>query len=269
MIAALRYEWRRLWTIRSTYWICASTIAFQFIATLWIAATLDPFGDYGEYTGGQVVGVIISIFASIGVSPLFPAYVIAILGVFAFAHEYRYGMIRTTLTAVPSRGAVFAAKVITIAVVAAVVTFVCALVGLMNSALFVEDDLSANQGFVWKLILGMVLYSTLFALCALALAGIVRHQAGALALILLFPSIIEGILHLIMIAPEGEDGLNRVAAFLPFDAGGQMFARPLPGDVFDIFGYEPLEAVEGGLVFGGFTALMLGLAAVLFYRRDA
>jgi hypothetical protein len=60
-----------------------------------------------------------------------------------------------------------------------------------------------------------------------------------------------------------------VAAFLPFDAGGQMFARPLPGDILDIFGYEPLEAVEGGLVFGVFTALMLGLAGLLFYRRDA
>jgi ABC-2 type transport system permease protein len=269
MTAALRYEWRRLWTIRSTYWICASTIAFQFIATLWIAATLDPLGDYSDYTGGQVVGVVISIFASIGASPLFPAYVIAILAVFSFAHEYRYGMIRTTLTAVPSRGAVFAAKAITIGGLAAVLSLVCMLVGLGNSALFVEEDLAANTGFVWKVILGIVVYSTMFALCGLALAGIIRHQAGALALILLFPSVIEGILHLILVAPEGEDGLNKVAAFLPFDAGGQMFARPLSVDIVDIFGYEPLEPVEGGLVFGVFTALMLALAGVMFFRRDA
>jgi hypothetical protein len=29
MTAALRYEWRRLWTIRSTYWLIAMTLGLQ------------------------------------------------------------------------------------------------------------------------------------------------------------------------------------------------------------------------------------------------
>jgi ABC-2 type transport system permease protein len=191
------------------------------------------------------------------------------LGIFAFGHEYRHGMIRATLTAVPSRGAVLAAKVLTIASLAAVIAFVCALLGLLNAALFLGGEIDVNSSFVWKVILGLILYTVMFGLCGLTVAGILRNQTGALALVLLFPSVIEGALHLLLVLPDGEDGLNKVAKFLPFDAGGQMFSRPLFRDLDDIFGYVPLEAAEGGLVFGVFTLVLLVLAGALFVKRDA
>jgi ABC-2 type transport system permease protein len=267
MTAALRYEWRRLWTIRSTYWLIGSTLVFQFFMSMIIAASLDPATE--DLSDGQLVASVITVGASIGSLPLFSAYIISMLGIFSFGHEYRHGMIRATLTAVPSRGAVLAAKVLTIGGVAAFLAIVCALLGMLNVLLFLGGDVDATTSFVWKVILGLVLYTTMFGLCGLTVAGLLRNQTGALALVLLFPSVIEGALHLLLILPDGQDGLNKVAKFLPFDAGGQMFARPLFRDLDDIFGYVPLEPAEGGLVFGAFSLLLLVLAGVLFVRRDA
>jgi ABC-type transport system involved in multi-copper enzyme maturation permease subunit len=267
MTAAFRYEWRRLWTIRSTYWLIGSTLGFQFIMSFIIAASIDPLSTV--LSDGQITSSVVSVGASIGNVPLFSAYIIAMLGVFSFGHEYRHGMIRSTLTAVPSRGAVLTAKIVTTALLAAVLAFVCALIGLLNASLFLGGDVAVNTSFVWKVILGLVAYTVLFGLGGLGLAGLLRNQTGALALVLLFPSVIEGALHILLIIPEGEDGINKVASFLPFDAGGQMFARPLFSDVLDIFGYVPLEPVEGGLVFGVFIAVVVALTGALFIQRDA
>jgi len=267
MTAALRYEWRRLWSIRSTYWLIGSTLAFQFFMSLIIAASVDA-GD-SDFSEGQLTSSVVSVGASIGSLPLFSAYIIAMLGVFSFGHEYRHGMIRATLTAVPNRGAVFTAKVLTTGILAAVLGIVCALLGLLNATMFLGDDADTGSSFVWKVILGLVVYTVLFGLFGLAVSEILRNQTGALALVLLFPSVIEGALHLLLVIPEGEDGINKVAKFLPFDAGGQMFARPLFADIDDIFGYVPLEPAEGGLVLGIFTLVLLALASTLFVKRDA
>jgi hypothetical protein len=109
MIAALRYEWRRLWTIRSTYWLIGLTLAIQGLFTF-VAAWGAQAGD--AFDPEEVVSQIITLGASFGYSPLITAYIIAMFGVFSFGHEYRYGMIRATLTAVPDRTAVFLAKVV-------------------------------------------------------------------------------------------------------------------------------------------------------------
>lgn len=267
MTAAFRYEWQRLWTIRSTYWLIGSTLAFQFLLSLIIAASIDLLDTV--LSDGQITSSVVSVGASIGSVPLFSAYIIAMLGVFSLGHEYRHGMIRSTLTAVPNRGAVLTAKIVTTAMVAAALAFVCALIGLLNAALFLGSDVAVNTSFVWKVILGLVAYTVLFGLCGLGLTGLLRNQTGALALILLFPSVIEGALHILLVIPKGEDGINKVASFLPFDAGGQMFARPLFSDVIDIFGYVPLEPLEGGLVFGAFTLVVVALTGALFVARDA
>lgn len=267
MTAAFRYEWRRLWSIRSTYWLIGSTLAFQFIMSLIIAASVDSGAS--DFSSGQLTSSIVSVGASIGSLPLFSAYIIAMLGVFSFGHEYRHGMIRATLTAVPSRGAVFTAKVLTTGVLAAVLGVVCALLGLLNAAMFLGDDADTTSSFVWKVILGLVVYTVLFGLFGMAVSEILRNQTGALALVLLFPSVIEGALHLLLVIPEGSGGINKVARFLPFDAGGQMFSRPLLADVNDIFGYVPLEPAQGGLVLGVFTIVLVTLASVLFAKRDA
>jgi ABC-2 type transport system permease protein len=269
MTAALRYEWRRLWTIRSTYWLIGITIGLQAVFTLlaaWGASTANGIID-----GEEVVSQVITLGASFGVSPLFTAYIVALFGVFSFGHEYRYGMVRATLTAVPHRSSVFVAKVLVTAGLAAVLAVACCLIGMLWSLLLVDTDGALGSGGVWQVVLGATLYTVLFALCALGLASLLRNQTGALALVLLIPLVLENVLRVILqiLAGLGDNDLDSIAKVFPFDAGAQMFARPTLDVINDVFGYDPLGPVAGGLVMAGFTAILVGCAYALFLRRDA
>ena len=51
-------------------------------------------------------------------------FVLAIIGIFAWGHEYRHGMIRASLTALNSRGALWVAKYLVVGAWVAVVAFV-------------------------------------------------------------------------------------------------------------------------------------------------
>ncbi|MBA2532055.1 MAG: hypothetical protein H0V23_08120 [Nocardioidaceae bacterium] len=268
MTAALKYEWRRLWTIRSTYWLIGGTFALQLVFCMIAAASASPIESF--FDAEEVVSAIVSLGASYGVSPLFSAYIIGLLGVFSFGHEYRHGMIRGTLTAVPDRAAVFSAKVLTTAALAAVLAFGCAMIGLFAAAIFVDTQGAMSSAGVWEVVLGLVLYTTLFGLCGMATAAIVRNQTGAVALMLLFPSVIEAVIRLLLIlVSQGGSDANELARFLPFDAGSQMFARPAADVITDVLGYDPFGPVQGGLVLTLFAAVLIAAAAVLFSQRDA
>lgn len=268
MTAALRYEWRRLWTIRSTYWLIATVLVLQLIFCLIAAASAPPIEAF--FDAEEVVSAIVSLGASYGVSPLFSAYIIGLIGVFTFGHEYRHGMIRATLTAVPNRSAVFAAKAVIAAALAATLALACALIGLAASALFIDTQGALSSRTVWGVILGLILYTTLFGMCGMATAALLRNQTGAVALMLLFPSVIEAVVRLLLIlVSQGGNDANELAKFLPFDAGSQMFARPAADVIADVIGYDPFGPLSGGLVLTLFTGVLVSAAVALFLRRDA
>jgi len=87
--------------------------------------------------------------------------------------------------------------------------------------------------------------------------------------VLLFPLVGEAIIRLVLIIPDAFDDIQGAAAYLPFDAGAQMFSFLDLDQVLEVFGFRPLAAVEGGITFGVFTAVLLAVAGVLFVRRDA
>ena len=101
MIDALRYEIVRLRTIRSTYWLIGIPLSLQLLISMLIAWRLPESGPLSG--GDDSFAILVTIGASLGVAPLFIAYVMGLLGVFSMGHEYRHGMIRATLTALPSR----------------------------------------------------------------------------------------------------------------------------------------------------------------------
>ncbi|MBA2508488.1 MAG: hypothetical protein H0V32_07285 [Nocardioidaceae bacterium] len=267
MTAALRYEWRRLLTLRSTYWLIAVSVV--------IAATLSSLIAWG-FSGVEifregpdfVLAAIATQGAGAGFAPLLIAYVMSIFGILTFGHEYRHGMIRATLTAVPNRLAVFAAKVVLTVVVAGLTALACAGLGLLAAKIFFTDIPMAGND-VTKILAGVSLYAALFALVGLALAAIFRNQIAAIVAVLLFPLVGEAIIRLVLIIPDAFDDIQGVAAYLPFDAGAQMFSFLDLDQVLEVFGFRPLAAVEGGITFGVFTAVLLAIAGVLFVRRDA
>lgn len=272
MIDALRYEYVRLRTIRSTYWLIGLALAFQLVMSMLIAwrmslATRAP-------SGGDAFDILATIGASTGFAPLFIAYIIGLLGVFSTGHEYRHGMIRATLTALPNRGQVFLAKVISTALVSAMAAAACVLVALLGLLIFGLELPSGEQLF--NMSAGTVTFTVLFSLSGLAYAALTRNQTAAVALLMLVPSVVEQIIRAIVIAiktasddPQAQGGFVEILKFLPYDAGGKMYTRASLDDLLSFLGYVPFGPVGGGIVMGTFVAVLLAVAYALFLRRDA
>lgn len=266
MIAALRYEWRRLTTLRSTWWL----IGIGSVITLGLALVIALAIAAAEITEADdfQLGAVATQGAAVAGIPLLTAYLFALLGVFCFGHEYRHGMIRATLTAVPSRPAVFAAKVLVTTVVSFGAGALITLVGAGIAVLLVPA-IQGEGDTALELALGVGIYTALFALIGLALASLFRNQVAAIIVVLLLPTVVEAVVQAILVLPPAFDDYQDLARFLPFDAGSQLYVQLAPDQALDLLGYDPYGAVGGGLVFATFTALLLAAAAALFVRRDA
>jgi ABC-type transport system involved in multi-copper enzyme maturation permease subunit len=272
MIDALRYEYVRLRTIRSTYWLIGLAMSFQLIMSLLIAWRMSV--STHPPTGNDAFDILATIGASTGFAPLFIAYIIGLLGVFSTGHEYRHGMIRATLTALPNRSTVFLAKVVTTALLASLSALACIAIALASAVLFGLDMPSSKE--LLNLTAGTVIFAALFALSGLAYAALTRNQTAAVALLMLVPTVVEQIIRAIVIAiktgsddPQGTTGFVQILKFLPYDAGGKMYTRATLDDLLQFLGYIPFGPVGGGLVMGVFVAILLTLSYALFLRRDA
>lgn len=272
MIGALRYELVRLRTIRSTYWLVGSAITFQLVMSIvlaWAISTSDSFGG-----GNAPFEVIATIGASSGFAPLFIAYIIGLFGVFSAGHEYRHGMIRATLTAIPNRTHVLAAKILTTAAVSAAAALTCIVIAIASVVAFGLDMPTA--GGLLDMALGTTLFTVMFALSGLAFSLITRNQTAAVALLLLVPTVPESIIRAIVIAIKGasddpgeDGGFIQLLKFLPYDAGGKLYTRASLDDLLQFLGYTPFGPVGGGIVMAVFVGALLALSVVLFRRRDA
>ena len=105
--------------------------------------------------------------------------VVAILAVLVIGNEYSSGTIRVTLTAVPRRSRVLAAK----AVVFAAVVAVTAAVAVAGCLVVDRLQLPAHD-LVLRPAAGSVLYLVLISLLSLGTATTVRNPAAAIGIVL-------------------------------------------------------------------------------------
>lgn len=288
MTAALRYEWARLSTLRSTWWLTFGSIlvgaGFTAVAALVIRLSLRDQALDGQQLDGDMarfyVDAAMTQFSV--VDPMFylVAFVAAIVGILGWGHEYRHGMIRATLTAVPQRWAVFTAKYVVVGLwVAALVVASCLLSLLVAGIFFMGVDVAYAPGAILGTIGRHVLYSVLVTWLAMSLTVLVRHQTFALVMLFLWPMGIEFLLRTFatMVSAFQDNSVYVDATrFLPFNAGGrimQNFGYDADGSFglqrnLETFG-DPMSALGGFLVFGGFVALLMAAAFAAFQTRDA
>jgi ABC-type transport system involved in multi-copper enzyme maturation permease subunit len=106
------------------------------------------------------------------------------LGVLTTASEYGTGMIRTTMTACPSRGRVLAAKSIVFFSVAFVVTLASALLVALADVAMLEGAKEPTGGEWLKGTIGISFYIALLGLLALVVGSVIRHSAGAITIMI-------------------------------------------------------------------------------------
>ncbi|MDX3642490.1 ABC transporter permease [Streptomyces sp. MB09-02B] len=262
MTGALRYEWIRITTVRSTWWLIGLSVVAQGLLAL--VLTLS-----GKSHGGPLAAdaAALALSGGTGLIPLIFVFM-GLIGVFATGHEYRYGTIRTTLTAFPRRTDLWAAKVL---VVAALVTVVGGIlvaeslgIGLLVGGPTAGEVFTGHQ--MGRVAAGYVVFLVVCALFGLAFAGIARNVPAAIVLLITLPVIIEGLISLIL-GMEAFASAPSLSAYLPFTAGERMMAVSAESPFGD--GPAPLRPLTGGLVFTLYGAALLALWGALFTKRDA
>jgi ABC-2 type transport system permease protein len=261
MIDALRYEWVRLRTLRSTYWLTGIALLVGGLLALPALAITDhqtlSQKDYGDLITGGGGGAIFLVSIFLG-----------LLGVFTIGHEYRYGTIRPTLCAIPRRSTLMAAKLlIVMARVGAVAVVVQALrflvIWLILGSKFTAHPFDGVNPRLW---VGSIGYIVVFALVGLAMAGLFRSLPAAIVTLIVMPLIAENLIHglLTIHALRSLRGLGKI---LPFSNGAQIMSYPtddgsgLPGQLVGPW--------AGAAIFVGFLSILMAIAWTLFERRDA
>jgi ABC-2 type transport system permease protein len=249
-MAVLESERIKLSTTRSMLWT-AAVVAVLSIglaalqgATAYGAAALPP---ERAVTGVAVFGVP----------------VLMVLAAMTVTGEYRSGTIRTTFMATPNRTMVLIAKAV-IALVfsaayAAVMTVVAVVVAHLMTPPLVGSHLSFIDPETWRLIGAIALYAALTAVLGVGVAALLRHSAGAVAVLLLWPLLVEPVLgNLPNIGSE-------VGPYLPF---ANIFRFM---DVQWLYpSYDMPWGEIGSLVyFTAVVAVVYAAAIVVVNRRDA
>jgi ABC-2 type transport system permease protein len=217
--AVARMEWRKLRTVRSTWWIvacfAASLIGLAMIVlghegyARMSAADRAAFDPTHDCFIGLVLGQLL----------------LGTLGVLTITTEFSSGMIRATFAAVPSRPLVLAAKAAvlgTVALAAGEITAFAAFLAGQAVLTVPAPQAGLGQPGVLRAVLLAGAYPALIALIGLGLGAIIRHTAGAICTLVgvLF------VLPLLFISPSLQ---NTAQNFLPHPMANTMTAvKPFP-----------------------------------------
>ncbi|MCH7233057.1 ABC transporter permease [Glycomyces sp. L485] len=260
MLDALRFEWTRLTTLRSTYWLtgigllCAAAIALIF-----------GFAARNEQLNAEFLSIAVNGGASFGIP--FLAVFMAIIGIFATGHEYRHGTIQPTLTSLPQRSRLIAAKILVVAGTTLVVTMASMMLNLGIVLVFWGDLPGLFDDPLRSALLGYIVYTLIYMLVGMGLGLLFRGVPSALVVIFLMPLILENLIVGLSMVPA-LDWLVPVVKFLPFTAGTLLMSVS-PPDLGMAVDYDLFSRWGAGGVFAAFAALIMGFAWYLFKRRDA
>ncbi|MCX6396554.1 MAG: ABC transporter permease subunit [Propionibacteriales bacterium] len=269
MKRALAYEWTRIRTLRSTWWLTGLAIFLGIgISTLFAWAIHHDFTNGGVTSEDldQLGPVVVTQLAASGEIPSVICFVLAILGIFAWGHEYRHGMIRASLTALNSRTQLWVAKFLVVGAWVAVVAAVTLIGSGVVASFFLRDYVDVFSGDTWQIIGRQVLYGVVLTWLAMAFTSITRSQAFALVSIFLWPFLIETLINVFFRLVPGLRDHTELLRFRPFDAGGRLVDAF--NDPTGTFG-DPLSAWGGLVVFGGTAVVGMVASYLLFTRRDA
>ncbi|MEV0039949.1 ABC transporter permease subunit [Streptomyces sp. NPDC050804] len=250
---ALASEWTKLRSVRSTMWTLGVMVALMvgigLLAAVIVASAESQIADDESVLALGFFGVLLG------------SMCVITLGVMTIASEYGTGMIRTTLTACPSRVRVLAAKAIVFFVLVFVITAVTTMtVAALQTA--IVDTASPDAAAWFRATVGISLYLATLGLLSMAVGALVRHSAGAITVmigVVLLPLVLA-----MFMFSDSLNGLrdslfeysipNQLSVFYTDTAGIASSSGPR--------GWEPLWILLG------VTAVALAGACLALNKRD-
>lgn len=286
-LGTLRSEFTKIRSVRSTYW----TLIAMVLTSVGIGA-LFSFGQAARMSrirqGGGIGG------GPFGPGPVSPAkqaqfvaqraaeikaaaptislfglllgqLIIIVLGALVISSEYSTGMIRTSLTSMPRRGTVFAAKGTVFALVALVTGLVTSFLAFfVGQAILSTQQVNTTLGApnVLRQVIGGGLFLAVTGLLSFGLAAILRHTAGAIASAIGLMFVLWILSNFLPPPPSGWFGAADIDKWIPFNAGSVIWNTQGAGT-------NPFSPWTGFAVFCGYAAFALIVGLILFRKRDA
>jgi ABC-2 type transport system permease protein len=258
MSRALHAEWTKQRTVAGTGWLLLSAIALT--VALSVVVTLAT--TYGSAGAGQDLPKLSLTGVYLGQA------IVAVLAVLTITSEYSSNMIQITLSAIPRRPTMLAAKaaVLSALVLAAgtIAVLGCVLAGRLIlpaggfTAAHGYPFLSLGSGPTLRAAAGSVLYLTLIALLSLGIATAVRDSAIAIGLVLGLLYLFPIFAHLVT-SPHLERHLEQIG---PMTAGLAIQATTNLRSL-------PIAPWAGLGVLAGWAAAAMLTGGLLLSLRDA
>jgi ABC-2 type transport system permease protein len=253
----IRSEWTKIRSVRSTYWTLITLVIIGVgLGALICFATENRFTHlgHGAPLGFDPTARSLTAFVELG------QLVMMVLGAMVITAEYSTGMIRTSLTTMPRRGSVFAAKLIVFTAVALVVSLITSFI-----AFFVGQALMHSTGQaatlsgpnVLRAVVGCALYVVVIGIMSYAFGLIIRHTAGTIATMV-------GVLFIVPLITEvlPTDWINDITRWLPTTAADAILST-------NVVQQNEFSAWPQLAVTAGYAVILLIIGAILFRKRDA
>lgn len=242
MTAQLRSEWLKMRTTRTLAWTVLAGAGLTLFGACveGISPTMSKLAlesTQREMFAADITAVIVSTFA----------------GLIAVTSEFRYGTIRPTALFEPRRRVILAAKLAAAAPAGALIAVVCAAVsfGAGSAILAVRGvDFAVTGAHVQSLVFGTIVASLLGAMLGVAVATLIRNQAGTIAAVAGYAVAVDTALFA---------AVPSVGRYLPGKAGDAMAGRPVA---------HMLAPGTATLVLVAWTLAFVAAAAVRNDRSD-
>jgi ABC-type transport system involved in multi-copper enzyme maturation permease subunit len=252
-------EWTKIRSVQSTLWSLLAfvvvAVGFSTLIAAVIAHDWNAPGNHPNHARLVTDPTAVIFGAGLGLGQL----AICVLGVIVITSEYTSGTIRASLLAVPNRISMLGAKALVWAVLDFVISAITVFAVFFIATAILRSHISVtlSQPGVTRAVIGGILYLTVLGLFAMAIGGLIRHTAGAIAIVIATVIVVPPLVSLI----PGTIA-NHVHGYLPTVAG-ELVAQTSQqsGDV--------LSGWQGFGVFCLWTAVLMALCGWLLVRRDA
>ncbi len=250
LVNAVRSEWTKLWSLRSTAWTLlalvvltvsiSALISAAVVSTTQVKAPSDPtVTSLSGLDTGQLVSIV--------------------LGVLVISTEYTTASIRTTLTAVPRRLTLLGAKAAVLGVVALAAGTVASFAAFFGGQAILATqrlDVSLAEPRVLRAVVGGGLFLAGSAMFGFALGALLRGTASAITVA------VAGLVVLPQLTRMFPGRVGAIVHKSFTTNAGQQIARVVHSG-------DALGPWTGYLVFTLWWVALLAVAAALMRRRDA
>lgn len=244
----LAVERIKLFSTRSPWWCALITL----VVTIGYAALIVGTTDDASLMSPE--------FVELGYSS--GLAVVMVLAALTVTTEYRFNTIKTTFQAHPNRGTALVAKTTLVALLGLALGEIAGL-GSWGLATLMkpEADLSLTSSTDWLSVLGIGPVYAFAAVLAVGVALLVRHSAGAIALLLIYSLAVENLVQLI--PNVGTD----IFKWMPFNVADKFVTGGAGTKMSG--GTAELSQPWALAYFAGITIVVLAIGIATAKRRDA